>query len=49
MGAKYRACQHLYEKFYAKLIRPKLVDFLSDERKRKLGLETQLSPEHRSH
>lgn len=34
MRVKYRIAQHRYDEFYAKLVRSKLVDFLSDERKR---------------
>lgn len=34
MRGKYRISDDRYEEFYAKLVRPKLVDFLSDERKR---------------
>ncbi|CAM4837547.1 unnamed protein product [Rotaria magnacalcarata] len=34
MRGKYRIADHYYDEFYNKLVRPKLVDFLSDERKR---------------
>ncbi|CAF4218971.1 unnamed protein product [Rotaria magnacalcarata] len=34
MRGKYRIADHYYDEFCNKLVRPKLVDFLSDERKR---------------
>ncbi len=34
MRRKYRIAEHLYDEFFTKLVRPKLVDFLVDERKR---------------
>ena len=33
MRGKYRISQNRYEEFYTRLVRQKLVDFLSDERK----------------
>ena len=34
MQNKYRISDEHYEDFYAKIVRPKLVDFIGDERKR---------------
>ena len=34
VAAKYRLATMHYDEFYAKLLRPKLTDFLIDERKR---------------
>jgi hypothetical protein len=34
MRSKYRICEDRYDEFFMRLVRQKLVDFLSDERKR---------------
>ena len=42
MRGKYRISQNRYEEFYARLVRQKLVDFLSDERKRARKTDTTM-------
>ncbi len=47
MRSKYRIAKEKYDEFFWKLVRPKLVDFLNDERKRdqkKITVITPLSP-----
>ncbi|CAF1367943.1 unnamed protein product [Rotaria sordida] len=51
MGAKYHICEHRYDEFFTKLVRPKLVNFLSDERKRERKRQStkSLLPSSRDH
>jgi hypothetical protein len=45
MAAKYRLSHLHYDGFYNKLVRPKLTDFLIDERKRQTKEKTKISTE----
>jgi hypothetical protein len=43
MRNKYRIDRHRYDDFFTKLVRPKLVDFLIDERKRDVKKQSMSS------